>query len=283
MMGDVMDRTPPEADLRIQYGAGRFQFGDLWLPGGIPPAKREAKLPVVVFLHGGWWQSAYDLAYAGELCAALKAEGIAVWSVEYRRVGETGGGWPETFQDVAAGFDYLATLAKRFQIDLTRVTAVGHSAGGHLAFWLAGRHHLPEESQLYGLRVPAVPLRGVIALAGAVDLLLTIDLAGYFTFAHDKAEVVSLMGGTPAQVAERYRAGNPGDLLPLNVPQVLIQGTDDSQIPSQLPGRWAENARRQGDVVTVTMVPGAGHFDVVDPRSKAWPVVKAAVRKMAFG
>jgi pimeloyl-ACP methyl ester carboxylesterase len=88
------------------------------------------------------------------------------------------------------------------------------------------------------------------------------------------------MGGTPEQVPERYRAGNPGDLLPLNVPQVLIQGTDDSQIPPQLPGRWAEKARRQGDEVTVTMVPGMGHFDVVDPTSMAWPVVKAAVLRM---
>jgi acetyl esterase/lipase len=279
MMGDVMDRIPPTADLRVQYGARKYQFGDLW----VPAAKIGTKLPVVVFLHGGWWQSAYDLAYAGELCAALKAEGVAVWSVEYRRVGETGGGWPATFQDVAAGFDFVAELAKKHPLDLTRVVAVGHSAGGHLAFWLAGRHHLPETSELHGLRVPAVPLHGVIALAGVVDLRLTIDLAGYFTFAHDKGEVVSLMGGTPMQVPERYRAGNPGDLLPLSVPQVLIQGTEDSQIPPQLPERWAEMARRQGDTVTVTMVPGAGHFDVVDPQSMAWPVVKAAVRKMAFG
>jgi acetyl esterase/lipase len=242
------------ADLRIQYGAGKFQFGDLWMPVRV----RGKLAPVVVFLHGGWWQSAYDLAYAGELCEALKAEGIAVWSVEYRRVGETGGGWPATFQDVAAGFDYVATLAKKYPLDLTRVGVVGHSAGGHLAFWLAGRHHLPEGSELYGLRVPAVQLKGVVALAGAVDLRLTIDLAGHFTFAHDRGEVVSLMGGTPGQVPERYRAGNPGDLLPLNVPQVLVQGTEDGQIPPGLPVRWAENARRQGDVVTVTIVPGAG-------------------------
>ncbi len=272
-----MDRTPPRADYRIQYGQGKFQFGDLWIPS---TRQGTDKLPVAVFLHGGWWQSAYDLEYAGELCAALRAEGIAVWSLEYRRVGETGGGWPATFQDVAAGFDYLATLAGRFQIDWTRVAAVGHSAGGHLAFWLAGRHHLPERSELYPLHAPAVALRGVVALAGAVDLRLTIDLAGYFTYAHDKYEVASLMGGLPAQVPERYRAGNPGDLLPLNVRQALVQGTDDTQIPPRLPQRWADNARRQGDEVSVTMVPGAGHFDVVDPRSKAWPAVRAAVLGM---
>jgi acetyl esterase/lipase len=176
----------------------------------------------------------------------------------------------------------VAKLSERYKLDLTRVVAMGHSAGGHLAFWLTGRHHLPDGA-LGGLRVPAVPLHGVIALAGAVDLRLTIDLAGYFTFAHDKGEVASLMGGLPKEFPERYRAGNPGDLLPLNVRQILIQGTEDSQIPPQLPGRWAENARRQGDEVAVKMVAGAGHFDVVDPKSGAWGVVKEAVRGMVFG
>ena len=274
---NVMERTPPKADVRIAYGPGEFQFGELWMPAGA----KGKPVPVVVFLHGGWWQAQYDLAYAGELCAALKAEGVAVWSVEYRRVGNDGGGWPGTFQDAAAGFDFVAKLAQTYSLDLARVVAMGHSAGGHLAFWLAGRHHVPESSGLHS--APQVPLHGVIALAGAVDLRLTIDLSGYFTFAHDKAEVESLMGGLPKEFPERYRAGNPGDLLPLNVPQALIQGTEDGQIPPQLPRRWAEMAKRQGDPVTVTMVQLADHFDVVDPRSRAWPAVKAAVRGMCFG
>jgi acetyl esterase/lipase len=276
-IGSVMDRTPPAAGNRIQYGAGKFQFGDLWLPA---TNRVLTNAPVVVFLHGGWWQSEYDLAYAGELCAALKAEGVAVWSLEYRRVGNSGGGWPGTFQDAAAGFDYLATLARSHRIDLTRVVAAGHSAGGHLAFWLAARHHLPESSELYPLHVPAVPLRGVIALAGAVDLRLTIDLAGYLFFAHDKGEVYSLMGGTPSEYPDRYHAANPGDLLPLNVRQTLLQGTGDTQIPPKLPTRWADNARRQGDEVAITIIPGAGHFDLVDPQSAAWPAVKSAILQM---
>jgi acetyl esterase/lipase len=276
VVSDTMDKTG-SADHRVHYGAGKFQFGDLWLPAD------SGKHPLLVFLHGGWWQSEYDLAYADDLCAALKAHGVAVWSIEYRRVGSTGGGWPETFQDVAAGFDSVADLAKKLPLDLTRVGAMGHSAGGHLAFWLAGRQHIPEDSVLYPLHAPAVPLRGVIALAGAVSLRLTCDLAGYFTFAHDKGEVYSLMGGSPTQFPERYHAGDPGDLVPLNVPQVLIQGTDDGQIPAQLPNRWADLARRQGDRVTITMIPGAGHFDVVDPKSKAWNAVSSAVHGMLFG
>jgi acetyl esterase/lipase len=275
---DVLSVVPPPADHRIYYGAGEVQFGDLWLPVDLA----KGPVPLVIFLHGGWWKSAYDLEYAGHLCAALKLIGVAMWSIEYRRVGSTGGGWPATFQDVAAGCDYVATLAKSYPLDLNRVIGMGHSAGGHLAFWLAGRHHVPEASPIH-TSTPKVALRGVIALAGAVDLRLTCDLSGHFTFAHDKREVYSLMGGSPGEFPGRYHVGNPGDLLPLGVPQVLIQGSEDDQIPPELPGRWAEMARRQGDTVKVTMIPSADHFDVVDPQSKAWATVQAAVLQMAHG
>jgi acetyl esterase/lipase len=272
---DILSRPVPSADHRIPYGAGPYQFGDLW----IPPTRSPS--PLVVFLHGGWWRSEYDLGYAGHLCAALKKDGIASWSVEYRRVGETGGGWPTTFQDTAAGFDFAATLAKRYPLDLSRVITMGHSAGGHLAFWLAGRHHVDPHSEIYEPR-PQVPLRGAIALAGAVDLRLTIDLSGYFTYAHDKHEIYDLMGGRPADLPVRYKAGNPGDLLPFHVPQVLIQGTADDEIPPELPSRWNEMSRRLGDNATVSMVPSADHFDVVDPESRAWGTVRDSVRKMVF-
>ena len=236
-------------------------------------------MPLIVFFHGGWWESAYDLGYAGHLCQELKKDGIASWSVEYRRVGDTGGGWPTTFQDAAAGFDFVAILAKKFPLDLTRVIAAGHSAGGHLAFWVAGRHHIDPHSEIYEPR-PQVPLHGVLALAGAVDLRVTIDLSGFFTFAHDRREVYALMGGDPTEVPDRYKAGNPGDLLPFNVPQVLIQGTEDDQIPPVLPSRWSEMARCRGDTVAVNIIPGASHFDVVDPESLAWSAVRNAIVKL---
>ena len=179
-------------------------------------------------------------------------------------------------QDVAAGFDYLQTLAAAYPLDLHRVVAAGHSAGGHLAFWLAGRHHIPPSSPLH-LPEPTVPLAGVIALAGAVDLRLTVDLTGILRFRNGKPSAVSLMGGLPSEVESRYQAANPGDLLPLNVPQILLQGGNDGQIPLALPDRWADNARRQGDHATVTIIPGADHFDIVDPESKAWPIVRSAI------
>jgi acetyl esterase/lipase len=274
---DILSRPIPSADHRIPYGSGLCQFGDLWMPQPRGPGL----LPLVVFFHGGWWKSEYDLGYAGHLCAALKKEGIATWSVEYRRVGETGGGWPATFQDAAAGFDYAATLARSYPLDLSRVITMGHSAGGHLAFWVAGRHHIQANSEIYQPR-PKVALLGTIALAGAVDLRLTIDLSGYFSYAHDKHEVYGLMGGRPQDLPDRYKAGNPGDLLPFHVPQVLIQGTADDQIPPELPARWAEMARRLGDTTTVNMIASADHFDVVDPESGAWGTVRDCVRKMAF-
>ena len=244
----------------------------------MPTVTGKALAPLVIFFHGGWWKSEYDLGYAGHLCADLKRQGIACWSVEYRRVGSTGGGWPATFQDAAVGFDYAETLAKTYPLDLTRVVTMGHSAGGHLAFWIAGRHHIDSSSEIYQPR-PKVPLKGTIALAGAVDLRLTIDLSGYLTFAHDKREVYELMGGKPADFSERYKAGNPGDLLPFHVPQIVIQGSEDDQIPRELPARWVDLARRGGEMASVTIIPGANHFDVVDPQSQAWAAVRGIVRE----
>ena len=121
-----------------------------------------------------------------------------------------------------------------------------------------------------------------MALAGAVDLLATIGLSGFSTFAHDKQEVYNLMGGKPQEVPERYRAGDPGELLPFNTPQLLIQGTADDQIPPDLPSKWAERSRRLGDTVTVKMIPGADHFDIVDPKSPGWSTVRDSVKKLLF-
>ncbi len=267
---DVLSRVPPPADHRLHYGPGELNFGDL----RVPKLAAGQKAPVVMFVHGGWWKAAYGLEYAGHLCEALRRKGVATWSIEYRRVGNEGGGWPGTFEDVAAGYEYLSEVAKQFPLDLGRLVVSGHSAGGHLAFWLAGRHHVPAESPV--AKPPAMlAMRGVVALAGAVGLQMTIDLSGYFTFAHDKQEVYALMGGTPAAYGERYKAGDPAELLPFNVPQVLVQGTEDNQIPPGLPGRWSERARRIGETVRVEMIEGADHFDVVDPESACWPKVEA--------
>ena len=268
MSEDLLSLPVLPADHRIPYGRNASQFGDLW----IPDLKPKALCPLVVFFHGGWWKSAYDLGYAGRLCAAFKAAGIACWSVEYRRVGNLGGGWPGTFLDAAAGFDFIEQLAERFPLDLTRVVTMGHSAGGHLAFWIAGRHHIAPSSELFRSHLQ-IKLRGSISLAGAVDLRLLLELATSEVFAHDKEEVVRLMGGQPRVVPDRYRAGNPGDLLPFSAPQILVQGTLDDQIPPELPQQWVEASRRSGSRSQFHLMDGLDHFDVVDPTTSAWPLL----------
>jgi len=277
MPDGLLRRSPPEAGLRLKYGRLDLQFGDLFLPS----LEAEARAPVVMFVHGGWWKNEYGLAYGGHLCEALMREGIAAWSIEYRRVGDDGGGWPGTFQDVASGFDHMKELAAKYPLDLERVVVAGHSAGGHLAFWLAARPNVPGDSVLHRPS-PALPIHGVVALGGAVDLGLTIDLSGSTTFAHDKQEVIAFMGGTPEEVPERYRSGDPGNLLPISVPQWLLQGTEDDQIPPELPLKWANRARMAGACVEVQIIPGADHLDVADPESQAWPTVLAAL-KSALG
>lgn len=271
---DILSKPVLPADHRIHYGPNDSQFGDLWLP-----VKPSSPPPVIVFIHGGWWKSAYDLGYAGYLCDALKRAGIAMWSLEYRRVGSTGGGWPTTFQDVAAGFEYLKEVSKKYPLDLSRVYTMGHSAGGHLAFWLAGRFHIDPHSEL-SQPPPGIPLRGAIALAGAVGLQLTIRLSGYGMFAHDRSEVIELMGGGPERFADRYRNGDPASLLPLAAPQLLIQGSQDDQIPPDLPSEWVKLAHQRGSTASAHIIPGADHFDIIDPDSKAWPSVMESIRTM---
>ena len=270
---NVLDRIPPQADHRLLYGSLPQQFGELWIPS---QARATHRSPLMVFVHGGWWKSVYGLGYASFLCQAMKAAGVAVWSLEYRRVGDAGGGWPGTMQDVAAGMDYVVKLAESYPLDTTRVIAAGHSAGGQLAFWLAGGHHIPHNSVL-AMPSPNLALKGVVGLAGAVDLRLTIDLGRFFRFSNGGPAVRTLLGGSPKDVPERYAAADPGLLLPLGVPQILVQGSEDDQIPPQLPLRWQQNARRQGDRADVKIIPGADHFDVVDPESHAWPVSRDAM------
>lgn len=152
-----MDFMSLPADHRIPYGPDASQFGDLWLPLRESQTSIPTPHPLIVFFHGGWWKSAYDLGHASHLCAAFRRAGIAVWSIEYRRVGFTGGGWPHTFHDATAGLDFVTKLAKRYPLDPSRVITAGHSAGGHLALWVAGRYHINARSELFLPRPQVCP------------------------------------------------------------------------------------------------------------------------------
>ncbi|MFP2925616.1 alpha/beta hydrolase family protein [Pyxidicoccus sp. 3LG] len=262
----VLEAPPPPADARIAYGSREHQFGDLRLPAGPGPH------PVVVFVHGGFWRAKYDLEHAGHLCADLARRGFATWSLEYRRVGHEGGGWPGTLQDVGLGTDFLRTLAKDWSLDLSRVVAMGHSAGGHLAMWLGARHRVPVGGPLH----PEDPLRlrGVVSLAGVVDLE-----RGFHQRLGDGV-VESFVGGAPQDVPERYRTASPAALQPLWLPQILIHGTEDDTVPVSMSEAYCARGHELGDPVRCVILPGAGHFEVIDPHSREWPQVVEAVRSL---
>ena len=263
MSREILDLPPPPADLRPSYGSLLPQFGDLRLPTTPPPH------PLAILLHGGFWRAKYDLAYLGHLAAALTAEGIATWSIEYRRIGDEGGGWPGTFLDAAAGAGHARVLAPAHDLDLGRAITLGHSAGGHLAFWLAGRSRIPFDSPLHG--PTPLALRGAIALGGVVDLRAAWDMD------LDDHAVEQFMGGAPNGVPERYAAGDPYTLLPLGVPQILLHGADDELVPYAIGERYAGRAAALGDQVELITLQGVGHFEPIDPRSAAWPTVRQAV------
>jgi len=199
------------------------------------------------------------------VCEALRGQGLATWSVEYRRLGGPGGGWPGTFLDVAAAVDHLRILAPQHGLDMARVVTLGHSAGGQLALWAAGRRWI-RDGELQS--TSPFRVRGAVALAGLVDLEQAWAL-GYDV-------VTQLMGGPPDAVPARYAAGSPAALLPLGVPQALVHGTVDAVVPPALSERYRALARQRGDDVALVSPP-IGHFELIDPASAAWPQVLAAL------
>lgn len=268
MSRDILQLTPPVADHRVAYGPEVSQFGDLWLPGG------DGARPVIVLIHGGYWRARYGLEYFGHAAAALRTEGLAVWNIEYRRLGESGGGWPGTFQDVGRAVGALRGLAERFPLDLGRIVTLGHSAGGHLALWAAARHRLPGDSPLAS--GDPLQLAGAIVLAGVSDLRRAWELR------LSDAVVNELLGGSPEAVGERYRSASPYELLPLNVPQTLIHGAQDVHVPLELSERYHQAALAAGDRCELTVLADTDHFEVVDPNTGAWQHVLRAVRTHAF-
>jgi acetyl esterase/lipase len=265
---EVLTQTPPQAPYRLAYGSQQVQFGDLWLPPG------DELHPVVIFIHGGFWRNRYSLDHAGFLCQALAEAGIAVWSLEYRRLGDAGGGWPGTFQDVAHGVAFVRRLADDYPLDLGRAVLMGHSAGGHLALWAAAAARLPPDHVLRG--PPPPDLRAVIALAAVPDLRQA------WTLGLGQGVVEDLLGGRPDQVPERYGAASPGELLPLGVSQKLIHGTDDEVVPLEHSQRHAAAARSAGDDISESWLEGVGHFEPISPWTAAWQVVHSAVVHSVF-
>jgi acetyl esterase/lipase len=260
---DALALPRPAADHRLAYGDDPLQFGELRLPGGDGP------YPVVIVIHGGCWLADYDLGYISAFADALTEAGVATWSIEYRRVGNEGGGWPGTFQDVADAADHLLEIALEYDLDLDQVAAVGHSAGGHLALWLAGRKTLDADDPLRG-DGPAA-LNGVVALAGIPDL------AAYAAPEGCGASVSGLLGGDPADVADRLQRASPIAMVPFGITQTLVIGELDTIVPVSQAHAFAEAARQMGDSVAVVELDGAGHFELVDPTNPAFETIRQSV------
>lgn len=246
---DILTLPPPKADARVSYGSDLNQFIDLRL------LKTKGPHPLAINIHGGFWRAKYDLLHAGHLCAVLTAKGIATANLEYRRAGNPGGGWPGTFADIRAAFQFLLQNARAYEFDTRRVIVVGHSAGGQLALCLAA--HEP------GVKA-AISLAGVVDLQHAYTLHLSNDA------------VVEFLGGTPTEVADHYREADPMKLA-IRAPQWLVHGASDDVVPVGFSRDYVSAKQEAKENVRLVEIGGAGHFDVIDPRSAAWRAIERAV------
>jgi acetyl esterase/lipase len=253
----VLDAPPPAPTARLAYGPDPNQFAELRVPEGPGPH------PLAVALHGGFWKARYDLLHLGHACEALRQEGIATLSVEYRRVGQPGGGYPGTLEDLARALSLVPGLGAH-GVRVDRTVVFGHSAGGQLALWLAAT-----QRQQFGAQS---------IVAGALSLAGVTDLARGSALGLGDGAVDAFLGGAPEVAPEAYARASPWALLPLGVPQVLIHGEEDDTVPLGLSADYAAGARAQGDEVRFEPLPGVGHFEPIDPRSTAWPRVVAALR-----
>jgi acetyl esterase/lipase len=249
---DILERTPPAADARLAYGNDPNQFGDLRLP------KTGKSFPVIVNIHGGYWRAKYDLLHAGHMCAALTQDGYATWNLEYRRVGNPGGAWPGTFEDLVNGYRFVSQVAHRYRLDPSRMLVMGHSAGGQLALCLAAH----EQSV-----TRAISLAGVLDLQSAYRLHLSNDA------------VVEFLGGTPTSVPEHYHEADPMQLK-VTARQVVVQGAADDVVPPSFSRLYAAAKEKRGENVRLVEIAKAGHFDLIDPQSGACQQVRDAAREL---
>ncbi|MCA0972058.1 alpha/beta hydrolase [Halobacillus litoralis] len=250
----------------IYYGENENQFGQLRLPEG------EGPHPVAVVIHGGFWRSGFGLDLVEDVAEDLSRNGWATWSIEYRRTGQEGGGWPGTFLDTALAIDHLRTLSESYPINVEKVVTIGHSAGGHLALWAAARHRLPDNSELYTEK--PLPITAAVSLAGVSDLSRMHEVHQF------RDDTLSLEPNNPVaellsdHLEERYKEASPIELLPLSVPQVLVHGSLDVHVPVGISDHYFQWAENMGDFIKYVEISEAEHFMLTDTSTDAWARIR---------
>lgn len=260
---EVTMQPATPADMALAYGDHPDQYAELRLPHGPGPH------PVVVLVHGGCWMEAFDLAHVRPLADAITGLGYATWTLEYRRPDGSRDSWPDTFMDSARGLDELRALADEHQLDLTRVTLLGHSAGGQLALWLAAR---PQFAETHPLHMPAaLPVQRVLALAPITDM------AGFAAIDQGcNAGARQVIGGAPEDWPERVRAVSPVDNLPLGTRVDLVHAIADRIVPLAQSEGFAEQFAAAGGAVELhTLAEPAGHFDILLTYGAAWGLLES--------
>ena len=245
----------PERALRIPYGPDPEQYGELTLPEGI------RSRGTVIIIHGGYWRSGYTAELGRPLAKDLAGRGFACWNLEYRRAGN-GGGWPRTLEDILAGINALAPAARGRGVDLSRVTLLGHSAGGHLAVLAAKAGP------------SAVTVTGVVSQSGV------LDLAEAHRLGLSSNAVENFLCCTPDQDPQRYRDADPMAALPLPVPAWVLHGDADTTVPSSFSAGWTAAARAAGGTAELRFIPG-DHFAMITPGTAAWDAVVEALCEAA--
>jgi acetyl esterase/lipase len=262
-LDDYMKQPRHKPDQTVHYGPAPSQVAELFLP------KAEGPHPVVVLLHGGCFLKQYEgFLQTSALAADLAGRGYAVWNVEYRKLGEAGAGYPGTFQDVATAVDRLKIEAPKYDLDLRRVVAIGHSAGGHLALWAASRGRIPAASPLH--TADPVKIGAVISLAGIGDLK---GQAGVWA-GPCGADTLDRLLDT-AHRPQPYADTSPADLLPTGVKVVMVHGVFDPVMPPYTGRDYVAKLRKAGDAGELVTIPGAAHFDLVIPTTDAWKEIVA--------
>jgi acetyl esterase/lipase len=266
---NILDRADrPSPDHKIPYGDHADQYGELWLPEkGLPKKAATSTTPVVVLLHGGCWRA--DLPgpeLVAFLADALRAEGVAVWSVTYRRVGtkaEKFSPYPDTFRDVIDGLEKLRELAPKYSLDLNRITTAGHSAGGHLALWLTARPNLPTDSALY--KKDPMRIHATVGIAALADLAYARAASAHAC----GTDTVDKLIDTKSRGDAAYRDTSVTSLLPLNVPQLLISGVYDGIVAPAHALRYyqtaRERAKEKNETVQLLTIDNAAHFELIAP------------------